>query len=132
MNPTSCPCGSSVDFRACCGPALRGQPARTAEALMRSRFVAYVLHDEAYLRASWHPATRPGRIPFDRALSWTSLDVVHTTAGGPGDTAGTVTFDAAWEERVAGGVRRGVLSEISRFVHEDGRWLYVDGQVRTT
>ena len=50
---TPCPCGSGRAFGACCGPALSGErPAPTAEALMRSRYTAFTLHDTAYLLAS--------------------------------------------------------------------------------
>jgi len=37
-----CPCESGKEYDACCGPIINGsQAARTAEALMRSRYSAY-------------------------------------------------------------------------------------------
>ena len=40
----TCPCGSGKPYAACCGPLHAGEkPAPTAEALMRSRYAAYVL-----------------------------------------------------------------------------------------
>ena len=38
-----CPCGSGQSYTTCCGPWHAGVPAPTAEALMRSRYSAYVL-----------------------------------------------------------------------------------------
>ena len=66
-----CPCGSGIRFDGCCAPALRGVPAPTAEALMRSRYTAFVVGDAAYLSATWHPGTRPEtdiQHSFQRAL----------------------------------------------------------------
>ncbi|NCS66434.1 MAG: hypothetical protein GW787_09760, partial [Betaproteobacteria bacterium] len=53
MNP-HCPCGRATALADCCGPYLSGAPAPDAERLMRSRYTAYVLEDEAYLLTTWH------------------------------------------------------------------------------
>ena len=38
-----CPCGSEIEYQKCCEPCHTGAaPAKTAEALMRSRYSAYV------------------------------------------------------------------------------------------
>ncbi|WP_216614781.1 YchJ family metal-binding protein [Methylomonas sp. ZR1] len=39
---TLCPCGSKLDYAECCGPIIDGAPAPTTEALMRSRYTAFV------------------------------------------------------------------------------------------
>jgi hypothetical protein len=70
--PSACPCGGSV-FATCCGPYLAGDAvAPTAETLMRSRYSAYTLRDEAYLRATWHPSTLPAapERPVALVYSW--------------------------------------------------------------
>ena len=55
----ACPCGSKV-FASCCWPYHSGaKVADTPEKLMRARYSAYVTMDEDYLRATWHPSTRP-------------------------------------------------------------------------
>ena len=47
-----CPCGTTEDYALCCGPLLAGeQTASTAEALMRSRYTAFVVGNETYLAA---------------------------------------------------------------------------------
>ncbi len=61
---TDCPCGSERAYAACCGPWHAGAPAPTAEALMRSRYTAFVMELEPYLLATWHPGTRPPSLDF--------------------------------------------------------------------
>ena len=121
-----CPCLSGHLYGECCGPVHRGERAApTAEALMRARYSAFAGGDTRFLRASWHPSTRPGSLDLDDELRWVRLDVLRTEAGGPFDDSGVVEFVA--HRRGPGG--RGSLHERSRFVREGGRWLYVDGDV---
>lgn len=124
-NAARCPCGSGDLFGGCCGPLLGGIPAPTAERLMRSRFTAFSIKEAAYLSATWHPSTRPGEIDLDDDVVWRRLVIVDRTAGGPFDRDGEVEFEAFWQQRA----ERGSLRERSRFVREDRRWLYLDGQV---
>jgi hypothetical protein len=51
----ACPCGSRRPYADCCRPLHEGLPAPDAEALMRSRYTAYVIGAYAYLRETWHP-----------------------------------------------------------------------------
>jgi SEC-C motif-containing protein len=88
---------------------------------MRSRFTAYVREDAAYLRRTWHPSTRPRSIPFEAADRWTGLEVLGQTGGSLFDAVGTVEFAAHY---VTAG-RPGIMRENSRFVREDGQWLYL-------
>lgn len=107
---------------ACCGRLHSGQArAATAEQLMRSRFSAYALGDEVYLLSSWHPSTRPPRLTLDPAREWTRLDIIGSTGGSPLHTEGTVEFVAHYRT----GGRPGALRENSRFVREEGGWLYL-------
>jgi SEC-C motif-containing protein len=127
MNP--CPCGTGRDYAACCGRYHAGEAAPDAEALMRSRYSAFVLGDAAYLRASWHPDTCPAELGLEAegapTTTWLGLTVKRHRVTGP-DTA-EVEFIARY--RVGGG-RAVRLHERSRFVRIDGRWLYVDGEHR--
>jgi SEC-C motif-containing protein len=118
-----CPCGTGEPLAACCERLHSGrQPAATAEQLMRSRFSAFALGEEAYLLSSWHPSTRPKRVQLDPAREWTWLEITGRAGGGPFDTEGTVEFRAHYRL----GDLDGVLEEKSRFVREDGAWLYVE------
>lgn len=121
---SDCPCGSRRAYAECCGPLHAGTPAPDAQALMRSRYSAYVKGDLEYLRTSWHPSTRPGELDLGdtRATRWLGLEVRRHVQ---------VDTDHATVEFVAryriGGEPAVRLHEISRFVREDGRWYYVDG-----
>ena len=59
--------------------------------------------------------------PCGPGRRWTRLAVLDSSDGGLFDDAGTVRFRAMYAE----GGQRGVLAETSRFVREDGRWLYL-------
>lgn len=116
--PSPCPCGLPAPYPECCGRYHHGGAgAPTAEALMRSRYTAFVRGDASYLRATWDPATRPRRVTTDPGTVWTGLDVLGRTGGGLFDAEGTVEFRA----HHAGGE----VAERSRFRREGGRWLYV-------
>ena len=117
-----CPCGSGRDYQACCGPLHAGAPAVDAQALMRSRYSAYVREDAAYLLRSWHPSTRPDALSFDDPRpTWLRLEVLRHLA--TGSDSAEVEFVARY--RIGGGsvVR---MREHSRFLREDGHWYYLD------
>ena len=65
---------------------------------MRSRYVAYVERDAAYLRASWHASTRPSRIHFEDARAWLGLKIHDVVAGGEQDDEGQVEFTARYKD----------------------------------
>ncbi|MDN3523642.1 YchJ family protein [Halomonas ramblicola] len=117
---TACPCGSGRPPAACCGRYHAGAPAPTPEALMRSRYSAFVLDLADYLLATWHPSTRPSRLEADPATTWKRLEVLE---GGEEGERGWVHFRATFRE----GRHWAVLEESSRFVREAGRWFYLDG-----
>ncbi|MHB1098774.1 MAG: YchJ family protein [Burkholderiales bacterium] len=120
-----CPCGSGHPLADCCGQFHAGDPAPDAESLMRSRYSAYVLGLEDYLRATWHPATRPAALGLDDAPhpQWLGLTVkAHTPLDA---THATVEFIARY--KLNG--RAFTLHETSRFERVDGRWLYVHGEI---
>lgn len=132
----ACPCGGP-SFLTCCGPYLAGVavPA-TAELLMRSRYTAYTLGNEAYLRATWHPSTVPQDALIDpnERLQWVGLEVKSALRLRQRKAELSETPDADSVEFVArfkvnGRAHR--LHEVSRFVREgvDGvqRWFYLDG-----
>jgi len=111
----------------CCGPCIEeGRTAASAEVLMRSRYTAYGMLRAEYLLATWHPGTRPDslNLPDVMAAKWTGLEVKRHEQQ---DAAhAIVEFVARY--KVNGRAHR--LHEVSRFVHEDGRWFYVDGDIQ--
>jgi len=120
----ACPCDSGQTYGDCCGRwhagMTQGVYAPTPEALMRSRYSAYVLGLIDYLLATWHPSTSPGELELS-PVKWLGLEVRHAQATGD---AGVVEFVARLRENGKGAR----LHEVSRFVREEGRWLYIDGQ----
>ncbi|HEY4058335.1 MAG TPA: YchJ family protein [Kofleriaceae bacterium] len=125
-----CPCGSGRELASCCGVYHGGERAPTAEALMRSRYSAYVRGEIDYLIATHDPATRAG---VDRAAiaawskqtTWLGLEIVAREAGGVNDETGIVEF-------IARGATDGqpfAQHERSRFRRIDGAWVYTDGDL---
>ncbi|WP_353100529.1 YchJ family metal-binding protein [Stenotrophomonas lactitubi] len=123
--PDPCPCGLAADYAACCGRFHAGDAAPDAERLMRSRYSAYVRHLPDYLRATWHPDTRPAELSLDDApgqrTQWLGLTVQDHRVTGT-DSA-EVRFTARY--RVGGGSAV-KMTEHSRFLRIEGRWYYLD------
>jgi len=126
MSGASCPCGSGRALEACCGRLHAGEPPPDAENLMRSRYSAYVLGLEDYLLATWHPSTRPAALELDATPRphWLGLAIKSHALLDPSHA--TVEFVARY--KLNGRAFR--LHETSRFERVDGRWLYVDGEIR--
>lgn len=129
MSTPPCDCGAKRAYANCCGRYHDGASlhlqAPDAEALMRSRYSAYVRDLIGYLLATWHPSTRPAALePNPMGLRWLGLEVkAHALQD---DTHATVEFVA--RSKLGGRAHR--LHETSRFVREEGRWFYVDGDLR--
>jgi SEC-C motif domain protein len=129
-----CPCGrlgprgKPLALAQCCGFYLHGRKtAPDAPTLMRSRYTAFVLGDEGYLLASWHASTRPDKVEFEPGTKWMGLVVRgHREVDA---THVEVEFVARYRPSFGSGaaVR---LHERSRFVLEEERWYYLDGDMR--
>ena len=125
-----CHCGSGQPYQTCCEPYVTGQEnAPTAEALMRSRYSAYVEGAVDYLGETLHPQHRAD---WDREATrrwsedaqWLGLEIVATEAGRQQDQQGMVEFIASFKEN--GSEKR--HQECSRFARVNERWYYVDGE----
>ena len=127
---STCYCGSNVAFDQCCGPILAGTPAKTPEALMRSRYSAYVLGNMDHIDRTFAPEVKND---FDRAeaertaseIEWLGLEVVNSSENGD---KGTVEFSLRFRRRDLDGQEL-TQHEVSNFRRSDGHWLYVDGKV---
>src|SRR4051812_38126139 len=71
----NCPCGSTLEYSLCCGRYHAGEAAPTAEALMRSRYTAFVMQNEQYLLDTWHSSKRPTSVPFEAGTKWLGLTI---------------------------------------------------------
>ncbi len=95
-----------------------------AERMMRSRYTAFVVGASAYLLATWYAGKRPALIDMPPGIEWLGLQVLafRKTALDRAE----VDFVARYS--LHGQAAR--LIETSRFVREDGRWYYIDGDMR--
>ncbi|MGB8517049.1 MAG: YchJ family metal-binding protein [Gallionella sp.] len=117
----ACPCGGK-DYASCCEPFHRELNAPNAEALMRSRYSAYVLKLEAYLLATWHVGTRPTSLNLSGdAGKWLGLEIKQYVT--QSEETATVEFVARY--KLAGRAQR--MHELSRFVRVESKWFYVEG-----
>lgn len=125
---TVCPCDSGRNVDACCGPILAGTPAPTAEALMRSRYTAFVGGDLTYIDQTHAPekrdtAERGATKNTFNSVEWLRLEILQTARGGVSDDTGMVEFAAHFRQNGTEMIHR----ERSNFRRDDGLWVYVDG-----
>jgi len=124
---TVCPCregNGKQDYADCCKPYHDGAEPANAELLMRARYSAYARGLMHYVWATWHDSTRPplSDLVNDASLKWQGLEVKRHQVIKDGEEQ--VEFVA----RVKRNGRADRLQELSRFVREDGRWFYIDGE----
>jgi SEC-C motif-containing protein len=125
---TTCPCNPSNSYLDCCAPYLSGEKLPpTAEALMRSRYSAYVLGEFEYLLDTWHPDQREAGVDFGarKGIRWHGLEILAVEDGRQSDTEGMVEFKVRYQ---SGGLAR-ILHEKSRFTRVEEKWFYVDGDL---
>lgn len=114
-----CYCCSGKPFSQCCEIYLTGKAyPNTAEALMRSRYSAYVTGNLPYLRKSWHPDTCPELTSDDLQTRWCRLELIKSKQG---LKKSIVEFKAWFDDK---GEER-ALHEISLFKLNKKRWVYV-------
>jgi SEC-C motif-containing protein len=128
----TCPCGSGRAYAECCEPYIKGiQKPPTAEALMRSRYSAYVEHAIDYIigtcvRLEGKQAVDVKQTrDWSEQSTWLGLKILSIEKGGTGDTKGMVEFEASYERNGLKDVHR----EKAHFKKEDGQWFYEDGEV---
>lgn len=118
-----CLCTSPKNFQECCQPYIEGtQQVPNAEALMRSRYSAYTLHDADYLMATTHSSKRKYHsreeiLHWAVSNQWLRLEIIKTSLN-------TVEFKAYFLDET---LKEQVHHEKSTFKFENGSWFYVDG-----
>ena len=126
-----CPCGSGRPYAECCEPYITGKTqAPTAEALMRSRYSAYVEHEIDYIintciRKDTNDIDYESTRNWSERSTWLGLKIISCEKGGPADTEGTVEFEATYESKGL----KDVHYEKARFKKQNGAWLYDEGTV---
>jgi SEC-C motif-containing protein len=123
----NCSCGSNIGFEKCCGPILNGDLAQTAEALMRSRYSAFVHRKLDHIERTNAPEIAGD---FNRAeaerlaeeCDWHGLQILNVKEDG----------DVAQVEFVIQFKRDGqnmAQAELASFRRENGQWVYESGQL---
>ena len=118
-----CPCGSHKKYKKCCLIYHKGARAKTALLLMKSRYVAYVVGDSAYIIKTTHPnnsdytdnieSWRDSIELFSSSTEFLGLEILEFIDG---ESEAFVTFKAK--------LSSGDMVEKSRFLKVEGRWLY--------
>ena len=128
----SCHCGKTGPYEVCCAPYIQGidQPP-TAEALMRSRYSAYVVGAIDYIIDTNDPneiekVDRESTESWSKQSEWHGLEVMNVEDGGENDSKGVVEFvaDFTYEEE------RQKHHEVAHFRKKNDRWYYADGNVK--
>ena len=116
-----CPCNPNKKYSDCCLKAHQNiHSVTSAEALMRSRYSAFVLANIDYLQKSHHSSTRPSKrekkeiLAWTKSVNWLKLEVLKTTET-------TVEFKAFFMEN--GSID--VIHENSLFCKENDHWVYL-------
>ena len=126
-----CPCDSEQPYALCCSRYHKGKiHAPTAEALMRSRYSAYVLEITQYIYRTWDENTRPPLTVLREVSSqvFTQLEIINTTNGGIEDESGMVEFIASYtlnDDCADDSIHQ--HHENSTFKKQKNRWVYVNG-----
>ncbi|WP_354624382.1 YchJ family protein [Psychromonas sp. MME2] len=121
-----CPCKSGKSYQTCCLPLHNNQQqANSCEALMRSRYSAFVLQLGQYLFTTYHADYRGSLTPkqlAEKTVEWKNLQIIATETL---TNRGFVEFKAWF-------IDNGLLSchhERSNFVKDHEQWLYCDGEI---
>jgi len=128
-----CPCGSGIAYGDCCLPYITwAKDAPTAEALMRSRYTAYVVHAVDYIMETIHEDTRKELIPdnikkWSETSEWLGLKIISTEEGYDKDGCqrGIVQFEVYYiQDRYYK-----THHETALFEKVGGCWFYKDGRI---
>ena len=120
----NCPCKSGKQYELCCeGFITQRERPENAQQLMRSRYSAYVLKDEAYLKKTWHEEYRPDDLSLENNIHWLRLKVLDSASTG---SEASVEFEALY---LTDGMVN-ALHENSHFMCVNGEWLYTTGEMK--
>ena len=123
---TMCYCGNHLPFEKCCQPYLKGlSKAPTAEALMRSRYSAYVIGEADYVIATTHSSTRifykkKEILDWSKSNQWCRLEILEVTSSSFYFKANNLYNQKKKKKQIH--------YEKSTFIFENGNWFYMDGE----
>ena len=121
---TPCPCGSKQKYKRCCQKYHKGALAKDALTLMKSRYTAYAVGDANYIIKTTHPKNpdyhdnkkqwKEEIKNFCKSTQFLKLEILEFIDG---EDEAFVSFKATFENSI--------MTEKSRFLKVDGRWLYI-------
>ncbi len=117
-----CPCGSQKEYAVCCEPFIIGKAhAPTPEALMRSRYVAYVKVAMPYLKDTLAPESHSDYSEKDarewaQSSEWLGLDIIEAKGN-------TVEFVVKYKQDG----KTLEHHEVSKFKKQGDRWYFLEG-----
>lgn len=127
----NCPCGRQNKYSNCCGIIHENiNLVKTAEDLMRSRYVAFTKSMGDYLMLSHHSTTRPLSEKKEiekwaKSVEWKALNIINVIDGNEFDGDGIVEFKAYFNTISFGAKKLECIHEKSEFVKENGHWVYL-------
>jgi SEC-C motif-containing protein len=119
-----CPCGSNIKYKKCCQIYHKGAKPKTAFLLMKSRYCAFVVGDSSYIVKTTHENNsdiknwKEGIKIFTSSTEFLGLEILEFIDG---EEEAFVTFKVF--------LSSGDMTEKSRFLKVDGRWLYESGEI---
>lgn len=119
-----CYCGLEKSFEDCCKVYISGEKnAPNAQALMRSRYSAYVIHDMTYIQKTMMgPALENfNEHQQDHNPCFIKLEIIQSS-----------TYQVEFKAYYIQNQRVGVLHELSDFELQDHAWFYTQGQLFKT
>ena len=128
----NCPCGSLIKYKKCCKPFHENikTPINALE-LMKSRYCAYAIEKSEYIILTTHQNNRDFNtdtkvwnndiLDFSKNTKFEKLEILEFIDG---QTESFVTFKA----NITQNKQDVSFVEKSRFVKENGKWQYIDGQ----
>jgi len=122
-----CACGSKKSYKLCCSRIHKNIYLATSPlALMKSRYVAFVMGDIDFLMLSHHSSTRPDQekdeiLRWTQSINWSNLEITEVEP--VHQQEGFVSFKASYTDKDV----PHVIYEKSRFVIENNHWTYIDG-----
>lgn len=128
----NCPCGSLIKYKKCCKSFHENikTPINALE-LMKSRYCAYAIEKSEYIISTTHQKNRDFNtdtkvwnndiLDFSRNTKFEKLEILEFIDG---QTESFVTFKA----NITQNKQDVSFIEKSRFVKENGKWQYIDGE----
>lgn len=128
----NCPCGSLIKYKKCCKPFHENikTPINALE-LMKSRYCAYAIEKSEYIILTTHQNNRDFNtdtkvwnndiLDFSRNTKFEKLEILEFIDE---QTESFVTFKA----NITQNKQDVSFVEKSRFVKENGKWQYIDGE----